>query len=89
MAMDKNLDDQADHPSSCTWQTGTGGSAVSSILRQLTTSAEVEEVWELPCGALDLELDAVEDATREMHSTLRTKWHASCTLGSTSDRWHE
>ena len=37
-------------PSSCTWQTGTGGSAVSSILRQLTTLAEIEEVWGLPCG---------------------------------------
>ena len=57
------------------------------FLRQLTTSAEIEEIWGLPCGALDLELDAVEDAAREMHSTLRTKWLARCTLSSTSDRW--
>ena len=57
------------------------------FLRQLTTSAEIEEVWGLPCGALDLELDAVEDAAREMHSTLRTKWLMSCTLSSTSDRY--
>ena len=67
--------------------TGTGGSAVSSVLRQLTTSAEIEEVRGLPCGALDLELDVVEDAAREMLSTVRTKWLASCTLSSTSDRW--
>ena len=48
---------------------------------------DIEEVWGLPCGALDLELDAVEDAAREMHATLRTKWLASCTLSSTSGRW--
>ena len=47
----------------------------------------IEEVWGLPCGALDLKLGAVEDAAREMYSTLRTKWLASCTLSSTSDRW--
>ena len=47
---------------------GTGGSAVSSTLGQLPTLVEVEEVRELPCGALDLELDAEEDAAREMYS---------------------
>ena len=41
----------------------------------------------LPFGAVDLELDAVEDAARVMYSTLRTKRLANCTLSSTSDRW--
>ena len=45
---------------------GTGGSAVSS--GQLPTSAEIEEVGELSCGALDPEFDAEEDAAREMYS---------------------
>ena len=47
---------------------GTGGSAVPSPSGQLPTSAEIEEVWGLPCGPLDLELDAVEDTAREMYS---------------------
>ena len=45
---------------------GTGGSAVSSMLGQLLTSAEIEEVGGVSCGALDLEFDAEEDAAREM-----------------------
>ena len=45
-----------------------GGSAVSSVLRQLLTSAEIEEVRGLSCGALDPEFDAEEDAAREMFS---------------------
>ena len=47
---------------------GTGGSAISSMLGQLLTSAEIEEVWRPSCGTLDLEFDAEEDAAREMHS---------------------
>ena len=47
---------------------GTGGSAVSSMLGQLLTSAEIEEVRGLSCGALDPEFDAEEDAAREMYS---------------------
>ena len=47
---------------------GTGGSAVSSMLGQLLTSAEIEKVRGLSCGALDPELDAEEEATREMYS---------------------
>ena len=47
---------------------GTGGSTISSTTGQLLTSAEIEEVRELSCGALDLELDAEEDAAREMYS---------------------
>ena len=47
---------------------GTGGSAASSTLAQLPTSAEIEEVGGLSCGALDLELDAEEDAARGVHS---------------------
>ena len=38
------------------------------LLRQLTTSA----VWGLPCGALDLEFDAEEEAAHE--------WHSQCDL---------
>ena len=47
---------------------GTGGSAVSSTSGQVPTSAEIEEVRGLSCGALDPEFDAEEDAAREMHS---------------------
>ena len=47
---------------------GTGGSAVSSTCGQLPTSAEIEEVRGLSCGALDPEFDAGEEATREMYS---------------------
>ena len=47
---------------------GTGGSAVSSTSGQLPTSAEIEEVRGLSCGALDPEFEAEEDATREMYS---------------------
>ena len=47
---------------------GTGGSAVSSTSGQLLTSAEIEEVRGLSCGALDPEFDADEDAAREMYS---------------------
>ena len=37
---------------------GTGGSAVSSMLGQLLTSAGIEEGRGLSCGALDPEFDA-------------------------------
>ena len=47
---------------------GTGCSAVSSTSGQLPTSAEIEEVRGLSCGALDPEFDAEEDAAREMYS---------------------
>ena len=47
---------------------GTGGSAVSSTSGQLLTSAEIEEVWGLSCGALDPEFDAEEGAAREMYT---------------------
>ena len=47
---------------------GTGGSAVSSTSGQLPTSAEIQEVRGLSCGALDPEFDAEEDAAREMYS---------------------
>ena len=47
---------------------GTGGSAVSFTSGQLLTSAEIEEVRGLSCGALDPEFDAEEDAAREMYS---------------------
>ena len=47
---------------------GTGGSAASSTLGQAPTSAEIEEVRGLSCGALDLEFAAEEDAARELHS---------------------
>ena len=47
---------------------GTGGSVVSSMLGHLPTSAEIEEVRGLSCGALDPEFDAEEDAAREMYS---------------------
>ena len=45
-----------------------GGSAISSTTGQLLTSAEIEEVRGLSCGALDREFDAEEDAAREMYS---------------------
>ena len=41
--------------------------AASFMLGQLLTSAEIEEVRELSCGALDPEFDAEEDAAREMY----------------------
>ena len=47
---------------------GTGGGAASSTLGQVPTSAEIEEVRGLSCGALDPEFAAEEDAAREMHS---------------------
>ena len=47
---------------------GIGGSAISSMTGQLLTSAEIEEVRGLLCGALDPEFDAEEDAAREMYS---------------------
>ena len=47
---------------------GTVGSAVSSMPGQLLTSAEIEEVRGLSCGALDPEFDAEEDVAREMYS---------------------
>ena len=47
---------------------GTGGSAVSSMLGQLPTSAEIVEVGWLSCGALDPEFDAEEDEACEMYS---------------------
>ena len=51
---------------------GTGGSAVSSTSGQLLTSAEIEEVRGLSCGALDPEFDAE---------------HVKCILRATSDGW--
>ena len=45
---------------------GTGNSAVSSMLGQLLSSAEIEEVRELSCGASESEFDAEEDAARDM-----------------------
>ena len=63
VASEKELTDRA------TWKiVGTGGSAVSSMLGRLLTSAEIEEVTGLSCGALDPEFDAEEDAAREMCS---------------------
>ena len=47
---------------------GIDGSAISSVTGQLLTSAEIEEVRGLSCGALDPEFDAEEDAAREMYS---------------------
>ena len=47
---------------------GIGGSAISSMTGQLHTSAEIEEVGGLSCGALDPEFDAEEDAARGMYS---------------------
>ena len=47
---------------------GTGGGAASSTLGQEPSSAEIEEVRGLSCGALDPEFDAEEDAAREMFS---------------------
>ena len=41
---------------------------VSSMLGQFPTSAEIEEVRWLSCGALDPEFDAEEDAACEMYS---------------------
>ena len=56
---------------------GTGGSAVLSTTGQLHTSAEIEEVRGLSCGALDPEFDAEEDAAREMYSQSDLWWVAS------------
>ena len=56
---------------------GTGGSAVSSMLGQLLTSAEIEEVWGLSCGALEPEFDAEEGVAREMYSQSDFWWVAS------------
>ena len=50
---------------------GTGGSAISSMTGQLPTSAEIEEVRELSCGALDL----------------RKMQHVNCILRATFDVW--
>ena len=47
---------------------GIDGSAISSMTGQLLTSAEIEEVRGLSCGALDPEFDAEEDAALEMYS---------------------
>ena len=47
---------------------GIDDSAISSMTGQLLTSAEIEEVRELLCGALDPMFDAEEDAAREMYS---------------------
>ena len=62
---------------------GTGGSAVSSTSGQLPTSAEIEEVRGLSCGALDPEFDAEEDTAREMYSQSDLWWVAVCT----GSRW--
>ena len=63
IASDKELMDRATGK-----MVGTGGSAISSMSGQLLTSAEIEDVRELSCGALDPEFDAEEDAAREMYS---------------------
>ena len=42
--------------------------SVSFTSGQLPTSAEIEEVRGLPCGALDLEFDAEEEVAHELHS---------------------
>ena len=63
IASDKELMDRATGK-----MVGTVGSAVSSMTGQLLTSAEIEEVWGLPCGALDPEFNAEEDAAPEMYS---------------------
>ena len=47
---------------------GTDDSAFSSTTGQLLTSAEIEEVRGLSCGAWDPEFDAEEDAAGEMYS---------------------
>ena len=39
--------------------------------RQVPTSAEIEEVRGLSCGALDLQFASEEDAARELHSQKR------------------
>ena len=54
---------------------GTEGSAVSCTSGQLPTSAEIEEVRGLSCGALDPEFDAEEDG--EMYSQRDLRWVAS------------
>ena len=72
IASDKELMDRATGK-----MVGTGGSAVSSMLGQLLTSAEIEEVGGLSCGALDPEFDAEEDAAREMYSQSDLCWVAS------------
>ena len=48
--------------------TGTVGSSVSFTSGELATSAEIEEVRGLSCGALDLEFDAEEEVAHELHS---------------------
>ena len=63
VALDKELMDRATGK-----MVGTGGSVVSSMLGQLLSSAGIEMVRELSCGALDPEFDAEENAAREMYS---------------------
>ena len=63
IASDKELMDRATGK-----MVGIDGSAISSMTGQLLTSAEIEEVRGLSCGALDPEFDAEEDAAREMYS---------------------
>ena len=63
VASDKELMDRATGK-----MVGTDCSAISSTSGQLPTSAEIEEVRGLSCGALDMEFDAEEDAAREMYS---------------------
>ena len=70
IASDKELMDRA-----TVKMVGIDGSAISSMTGQLLTSAEIEEVMGLLCGALDPEFDAEEDAARE------------CILRATSDGW--
>ena len=72
IALDKELMDRAIGK-----LVGTGGSAVSSTSGQERTSAEIEEVRGLSCGALDPEFDAEEDAAREMYSQSDFRWVAS------------
>ena len=64
----------------------TGGGAASSTLGQVTTSAEIEEVRGLSCGALDLEFDAEEDAAREMYLSERPLVGGKPVWGSRSRR---
>ena len=65
------------HVMECKKMVGVGGSAISSMTGQLLTSAEIEEVGRLSCGALDPEFDAEEDAAREMYSQSDLWWAAS------------
>ena len=65
---------------------GIDGSAISSMTGQLLTSAEIEEVGRLSCGALGLEFDAEEDAAREGILRATSDGWQACTHGIRSRR---